>query len=212
MIVVLEGGDASGKSTISAWLAAKLKATHLWFPAYETETGRAIRGHLRGDWQAIRKAGVVPIGKDVDALVFQCLQLADKLGSVPLIREHQASGKHLVIERYWPSAWVYGGVDDIDRDWLLRIHETTMPQADLYLLLDIAADESFRRRPIRRDPVEADREHLEKVLAGYRELWAAQYKVDPVRWWRLMSDRLTLEQTQELIWSSVKRLLPGQLE
>lgn len=210
MIIVLEGGDASGKSTLAPWLAGELKATHLRFPAYDTPTGQAIRGHLKGDWRAVRAVPGEPSGRDIDALAFQCLQIADKLASVPRIQELRASGNHIVIERYWPSAWVYGGVDGVDRDWLLRIHEATLPQADLYLLLDIAMEESFRRRPVRTDLVEADREHMGKVLAGYRELWAAQYKVNPTRWWRLMCDRLSLEQTQQLVWSTVNRLRPGE--
>jgi dTMP kinase len=65
------------------------------------------------------------------------------------------SGIHVVCDRFWMSGLVYGMADGLDRDWLLRVHES-LPQPDLWILLDADPKVSIERRPERRDRYERD--------------------------------------------------------
>lgn len=174
MIILLEGIDASGKSGQAHWLSEKLGAKLFEFPNYNTATGQLIRAHLQkrwyADWAGAAPNATEPVDKILDAMVFQALQTLNRLEMVAEIEDAAVQGD-VVLARYWPSAYVYGVLDGLQPEWLLRIHER-LPQPDLLLLLDIDAAESFKRRPNGRDRLEADRNRLDRCARLYRALWA----------------------------------------
>lgn len=178
MIYVLEAIDAAGKATQARRLADRLGCQVLSFPDYSSLTGRAISEHLRGAWNVAREGvrdttldDYTYYPADDNALVRQSLMLTnrmehwDALALASGAREH-----HLVLDRYWASGLVYGRVEGLDRSWLELIHRP-LPKADHWLLLDIPVEESFRRRPMRRDANERDRKKLEFVAMEYRRVW-----------------------------------------
>lgn len=179
MIVVIEGMDAAGKATHSKLVAAKLDGTRFTFPNYESDTGRAILAHLKKAWVCAEENNdaesdqrLVPSSELLDAMVFQSLQIANRLEILPLINKVRLAGKPVVFDRYWQSGIVYGGLDGLDYDWLRYTQQHPMPPADVNILIDIPVEEGFRRRPERRDRYEANRDFLEKVREGYLKLWA----------------------------------------
>lgn len=141
--------------------------------------GHIIKGHLKRYWEATPTsdmAGVVDEVGDVDALnavVFQALQLTNRMEHATAIRGQLQQGEHVVADRYWPSGWVYGQADGLDPEWVMRIQEH-LPWPDLYLLIDIDPDMSAERRPERRDRYEEQEGLMERVTALYRQLWAEQ--------------------------------------
>ena len=181
MIVVIEGLDASGKATQSKLLASKLKGTRFSFPNYDSATGKAILGHLKKEWACGGRQENAAAWKLLDALVFQCLQTANRLELLPSIRKALEEGP-VVFDRYWQSGCVYGGLEGLDYAWLRYTQEHPMPKADLNILIDIPVEEGFTRRPERRDRYEIDRLFLETVRAGYQALWADHYGADDYRW------------------------------
>lgn len=224
MIIAIEGCDAAGKHTQAARLARRLDAGVLAFPDYATPTGHLIEGHLKRYWsaqpdesrEAVESVGMVTgmdgqlirIG-DVDALnalVFQALQLANRMEHAVTIEKARAMENHLVLDRYWPSGWVYGSADGLDGDWLLKIHEH-LPQPDLFILLDIPPEHSAVRRPERRDRLEEQAGLMERVGVLYRQLWRHMAEEHGQLRWAVV-DGIGLEaEVEGRIWQAVERLL-----
>ncbi len=172
MIIVFEGNDAAGKATQSKLLAEKLNAARFAFPNYESPTGRLIYEHLKHLWRAEAHAGSLVTSQDyLNDLVFQSLQTVNRLESLPDIQAAIAAGKHVVFDRYWQSACVYGALDGLDEVWLRLVQEKPMPPADVNILIDVPVEEGFKRRPERRDRYETNRPFLERVRMKYREMW-----------------------------------------
>lgn len=177
MFVVVEGIDAAGKATQSRLLADRMGADLYSFPDYGTTTGHLIKGHLTRMWSA-QPVGTLEDQSPADvaminALVFQALQLTNRMEHATAIFDAEEEGKHVVADRYWPSGWVYGQVDGLDPTWLLKIQER-LPGADLHLLLDMDPKVSVKRRPLRRDRYEEHMGFMSRAAALYRRLWAEQ--------------------------------------
>jgi dTMP kinase len=186
VIICLEGLDACGKGTHAALLGKRLGAKVWKFPDRATPTGKLIYEHLEGrwtTWTSTRLAGtdtVITNGNTRDALVFQALQLANRMEVATDIFKAAASG-NAVFDRYWPSGYAYGKADGIDGDYLVNLH-CWLPQPDLFILMDIDVADSAARRPDRRDRYERDGEKLTQVVANYRELWTTRALAEPLRW------------------------------
>lgn len=171
MIIAVCGCDASGKATQTKLLAKKLNATRFEFPSYATPAGQAILGNLKGEWAASRLVRDVygqPDSK-LNALVLQSLMTINRFEMLPQILEAAEHG-HVIFDRYYVSALVYGGLDGLDRAWIERI-QAPLPEPDLWILLDVPVEEGFRRRPERRDRYEQDREYLERVRGAYQQIF-----------------------------------------
>lgn len=179
MLIVFEGVDASGKATQSKLLAERLAGLRIEFPTYSTEpeglSGPLIADHLKEAWEVVTRTREphLVIGKDdkLDAFVFQCLMNTNKYEMAPKIQHELDVGRHVILDRYWPSAYAYGRADDLDPAWLLRVHEM-LPKPNICFLLDVDYATSFARRPDRRDRFERKgKDYFDRVAANYRRLW-----------------------------------------
>jgi dTMP kinase len=231
--VALEGGDANGKQTQSKLLAAKLNALLISFPRYETEIGKAILGNLKGEWSAAHEIpdsaepfhGSEWEEDDVNSLVRQALFTLDRYDAAPAIKDALASGRNVVADRYWLSGLVYGASDLVDAGMLERVHEC-LPQPDVWVLLDVPAEESFRRRPERQDVYERDREKMEDIRKRYIEHFQVRSRfvhkgsclvharealgvprascTCDVRSWQIVDGVGTIEQVHERVMEAIK--------
>lgn len=179
MIIALEGMDASGKNTHAKLLAKKLDGVVISFPDYSTPTGKVIREHLQRKWHCC------DIGdnrsNEFDSMVFQTLMTTNRLELRPAIKAHLVAGRHIVFDRYYASALVYGGLDGLDPAWIQLI-QATLPEPDAWVFLDIPPEESVRRRPERRDRYEKQPGLMEKVRVSYLRLFDEKqraYRVTP---------------------------------
>lgn len=180
MVVVIEGMDAAGKQTHSKLLAEGMRGMRFAFPNYDSPTGAIILSHLKKEWSCVgderekhRDPPRLVDIKDVDARVFQSLQTVNRVEKLPEIKACIARGQHVVFDRYWQSAYVYGSLDGLDEAWLRLVQEKPMPPADVNILIDVPVEEGFKRRPERRDRYEIDRPFLERVRTSYISLWTA---------------------------------------
>lgn len=181
--IAIEGGDAGGKATQSRLLAEKLDALLLSFPRYETEIGKLIRANLKGLISMSRWSdGPDGLSGDKfwcepksDALVRQALFALDRYAAARDILDALANGRNVVADRYWVSGLIYGSSDLVDTGMLKRVHEC-LPQPDVWIMLDVPVDESFRRRPLRQDAYEVDREKLEDVRQRYLKLFYGEQR------------------------------------
>lgn len=168
--IAFEGIDASGKETQSKMLARQLGAKLYSFPDYSTPSGQLIKRHLHQEWQVMegtRDYDGPYLNPELDAFVFQSLMLTNRMEVADEIRTHLQAGGCIVADRYTVSGEVYGASDGLDGDYLRKVH-LSLPHPDLYILLDIPVEESFRRRPNRGgDRYEEDRAKLEEVRERY---------------------------------------------
>lgn len=203
MIVALEGIDRSGKSTAALKLTEYLKAKLFKFPDKTSPTGELIYAHLQKKWSA--EPAIFQASNEneqlkrnhLDALVFQSLQLANRMEAASEIMEAAAQG-NVVFDRYWASGYAYGRADGLDSDYLVKLH-AWLPQPDLWILVDCDSVASFARGPKERDRYEEDAGYLNRVAENYRELWKLKVAKHPLQW-QFINGRLA----PELVWKQVE--------
>lgn len=169
--IVFEGGDACGKSTQAARLAAALGATLTRQPG-GTAIGATIRGVL-----------LDPANTHLDDRAEALLYAADKAQHVhEVVEPALAAGRDVVCDRYVASSVVYQGAGrGLDQAHLagLLSWATRGLEPDLVLLLEVSDDIRHARLGDRRDRLEALPDSFHgRVRDGFREMAAA----DPARW------------------------------
>jgi len=139
--IVLEGIDASGKSTQVELLAAHLE-----------HKGRRV--HVTGEptsgpiGSLIRQAfsGRVPLDDRVIAALF----VADRLDHLTNARDGLlsilASGVDVISDRYYLSSVAYHG-SDVSKDWILNANavSTDLLKPDLTIYLELPPEQALRR-------------------------------------------------------------------
>lgn len=175
--VVVEGPDGAGKTTQSKALAEYLGAEWRCFPDRRTPIGALIDRHLKGEWSAEQSTrwNTVP-SKDpqLDALVFQGLQLANRLEVQPDIMATLETGQIVICDRYSSSGYVYGAVDGLDPQYMLHIQRGIL-QPTIAILLDVPLDVAIERLKARGAPPErheSGRDRMKAIADRYRELWS----------------------------------------
>jgi dTMP kinase len=171
LLIALEGGDATGKSTQAARLAEHLGARCTREPG-STELGERVR-------EILLHADDVHLHPRAEALLFAAAR-AQHVAEV--IRPALEAGETVVADRYIASSLAYQGhgrqlgVDDIRRvnDWA-----TDGVWPDLCVLLDVPPGVAAGRLPGEPDKLESAGDDFHaRVAEGYRRLAAA----DPDRW------------------------------
>jgi len=183
-LIAIEGIDGSGKATQSKLLVEEIEkqkrpAVRFEFPNYTNVTGPYIDGHLKQRWfgavvcqPAQKKSEGVEETRNLNELLFQCLQTLNRYEQTETILEALKT-KAVVLDRFYASSMVYGLVNGLS-DSFLRAISSQLPKPDLYILVDIPVEESFNRRPERRDRYEKQKGMLEEVRVTYRELFTRE--------------------------------------
>lgn len=158
-IIAIEGIDASGKETQVKWLAEALndigyKVGMVAFPRYEVSTGRWIRQALKG---------IVPLSKEALHMLMQ----VDVQDYQPEIDRLEAEGfDFLICDRYTLSNHAYCMAKGIDVDWVKGLQDK-IRKPDLTFVLDITAETSMKRKPVRVDNHELDSDLLNRARMAY---------------------------------------------
>ncbi len=161
VLLVIEGLDGAGKSTLAKALyeALKKKGRDVVLTREPTkgEWGEKIREHLKKR---------TPLSPQAYAELFvrDRREHAEKLLVPSLL-----SGKVVVCDRYYLSTAAYQGSEGLDVEELLRRNETVAPVPDLVVFLDIDEKEAIRRIKNR-----GEGRHLfetEEKLKAVRELY-----------------------------------------
>lgn len=179
MLIAIEAIDAAGKATqselLNNWINQEWpdSSTLTAFPDYSSPTGKMILALLKEEWW--QTYDLWPGQAQVDsnrALLLQALMTQNRYEKFnSLTRVKYSPTKHWVCDRYFASGLVYGQADGLSLDYLRSVHDG-LPSADLWILLDIPAEESVKRRPIRRDEYEKRAGFMEKVRDGYLKLFS----------------------------------------
>lgn len=128
-IIVIEGIDGSGKSTLCARLEDVLSAEG----RDVVLTAEPTRGKVGG---LIRSGAFEGVSQSTEALLFT----ADRNDHTETMRRLASEGKAVICDRYFASTVAYqsSGLDggDVDRGWLLSLCSRFVGVPDLTLLLD----------------------------------------------------------------------------
>jgi len=195
--VVLEGADASGKSTQAALLVERLRALGrdvvLTFEPGATETGAAIRTLL------LHAAG------SIDPLTEALLLAADRAQEVAdIVRPALARGADVVSDRYVPSSLAYQGVGrglGVEKVERLNRWATGGLEPDVVVVLDVDEAVATSRRAVPGDRLErAGAEFHAAVRSAYRSLAVE-------RGWALVDGNADVDVVAERIWSALRERL-----
>lgn len=128
LLVVIEGIDGAGKSTLIGRLAADLRAR-----GFEVVASREPTHGPHG--QALRDTAA---SGRLDPQAELELLLADRAEHVrELILPALARGAVVLLDRYYYSNAAYQGAAGLDVDHVLALNEAFAPPADVLLLLDL---------------------------------------------------------------------------
>lgn len=204
-LIVIEGQDGCGKNTQSHLLMEYLReeghqVAYFDFPHYDSLTGRALQSHLQSHWgaQVLDVNGQAKGKSPHDELVLQCLMTVNRYEMLPVLQKLLKTSI-VVCDRYWPSGYAYGAANGLDRQFLLDIHKS-LPEPDLCCLLDIPVEESWKRRPERRDRYEANAELQQSVRQHYHALFTAKE-------WPIVDGLGTLPRVQTRLRALVTRMM-----
>ena len=197
--IVLEGGDATGKSTQVRRLAARLREVGLdaveSFEPGATTLGAALR--------ALVLDGQVSVDPVAEAL----LMAADRAEHVSeVIRPALARGAWVVSDRFVPSSLAYQGVGrglGVAEVEQLNALATGDLEPDLVIVLDLPGAVARERMGETRDRLEdEDDSFVLAVHEAYRDLARA-------RGWTLIEAIGSPDEVADAIWRTVDdRLLP----
>jgi dTMP kinase len=194
VFIVLEGGDASGKSTQAQLLADRLRSRGRdvveTFEPGATQTGAAVR--------ALLLDGDEPIDPTTEAL----LLAADRAQEVvDVIRPALARGADVVSDRYVPSSLAYQGVArglGVEKVEKLNRWATGGLEPDVIVVLDVDDAVATSRRDAPGDRLErAGAEFHATVRDAYRALGAA-------RGWVVLDGNSDADTVAELVWGAVR--------
>jgi len=187
MIIVLEGADGCGKSSVAKGVVARRPMRPMSFPMYDTPTGKLIKQYLNRLWWVDGSEDSAKHLRLHNALAFQALQSLNKLEAQHELELFAGSlDRDLILCRYWHSAWVYGQLDGLEAAWLQAVH-APLVQPDISILLDVAPPLAIARcdeRKQARERYEGDESLVAQTVRLYRKLWA-QHADDPA--WCIVS-------------------------
>lgn len=193
--LAFEGGEASGKSTQSSRLAARLDAVLTREPG-----GTAVGAQLRG----VLLDPVTQLDDRAEAL----LMAADRAQHVAEVVEPAlVSGRHVVTDRYAGSSLAYQGFGrGLPLDEVRRLSEwaTGGLWPDVTVLLDVPVELAASRLTGRPDRLEAAGADFHcRVHDGFRQL--AREHPDS---WVLVDGTLGPDDVEKLVWAAVAERCP----
>lgn len=222
LFLVIEGTNGSGKGTQFNRLVDRLKNSGydvetFDFPQYESPSSYFITRYLNGHYGTAEEVG------PYTGSIFFAL---DRYEAAPRIKEALKNGKVVLANRFTASNMAHQGTkfdSDEERNgyfmWLEAIEFKMLgiPRPDMSVVLRVPAEiaqklvdqkEARSYTDKKRDLHEADLGHMQKSVKVYDDLcrlFPEDFKLlDCVRSNKLMS----IEEVEQLIWETVKPLLP----
>jgi len=193
-LIVLEGGDKSGKSTHAKLLHAALeekgiKSKTMSFPARDTEIGQIINSYLAK-------------GKEMCDQTIHLLFSANRWELEPQIKKALTDGVTLIVDRYAFSGVAFSAAKGLDLEWC-RHPDVGLPRPDVVLYLNLTPENASTRGDFGGERYEAV-DFQEKVGRKYLELY------DPEFWQTVNSDRPQEEVHADLLNIAISTIRKNQ--
>jgi len=175
-LIIFEGGDATGKSTLSAEFCAALKEKGINYKSYHFP-GKDEKT-LGGLVYRIHHEHKDSFGIDyIDPCSLQTLHIASHIDSIrSRIIPQLENGTWIVLDRFWWSTYVYGIVDKIDKEeleFLIRLEKKVWGEFVPDVAFHIDSEKPLR-------PDEVNNERWQHIRSEYRKLTKSEannYKI-----------------------------------
>ena len=163
-LIVIEGIDGTGKSTLAQALAEALRAGGDEVVVSAEPTRRSPEGRRLRALAAEGREGVT-VDDEIELFV------ADRRWHLEHVVEPALrAGRIVILDRYYYSTMAYQGARGADPEAILKRHRAFAPEPDLLVLLDLPVVEALARITDQRgstlDAFEG-REYLERVRAVF---------------------------------------------
>lgn len=219
-LVVLEGGDGSGKGTQVGLLKDRLDGLGHFVRVYDFPRYYSFFGQEVG---RLMKGGYGPLNQ-VHPFLAAMLYAGDRLDAAPQMRADIEGGCVVLCNRYVASNLAHGGAKHSDLEEALRFIQKVeymeygvnqLPQPDLQLFLDVPAEGARKMLSTKGERIymggagidlaEADLNHQEKAVMMYR--WLCENRRGYVRVeCALESGEVrTKEEIETMIWNEITR-------
>ena len=166
--IVIEGLDATGKSTLVAELVKSLDATLLQCPP-RLEAPEFIDGDLRSHFDKCPSSQRRAYYRAANLIASEQAEVALQAG-------------HVVMDRYWTSTVAFAALDndsDLDQEWQGR-YPSELRKPDTVILLTVDEENRSKRMQERGEPVTTE-EHNLAADAARRETVLQVYRTfDPI--------------------------------
>lgn len=216
-LIVLEGGDASGKTTQLKLLVSKLESegkevVNMHFPKHDISFGKVVDAYLRGEYGD---------KKLIPPEFVAMLYMSDFYESKNEMNRLLDEGKNIVLSRFFTSTLTYQPAlaKDEDREslrnWIYNVCER-LPQPDLVLVLYVPAviannflDNANRaenyKQGAKKDQHESDFEFQKNYMLEFDKAISkfGWKKIDCVKDNTLKS----IDSIHSLVWDEVKKIL-----
>lgn len=165
-LIVIEGIDGTGKSTLCAATAAELKRRGVECVRSREPTdgphGRRIR--------EIARSGRADVSLDEELRLF----MEDRKQHVAeVLRPNLDAGRVVLLDRYFYSTMAYQGARGADPETVRGLNRAFAPEADLLVILELDVETALKRVRQSRgsvpDAFEGE-DYLRKVDAGFRSI------------------------------------------
>jgi len=216
-LIVLEGGDSSGKSTQLKLLTEKLEhegkeVVHMHFPKHEVSFGKVVDAYLRGEY-GDKKA----IPPEFIAMLY----MADFYESKKDMEKMLDEGKIILLSRYFSSTLSYQVALTRDEekeevwDWIKQVC-ARLPQPDLTLVLYVPVEYSIKlldnaenaesyKQGAKRDQHETDIEFQKDFMREYDR------NIEKLNWTKLdcieNNALLSIGSIQTKVWDEIKKVI-----
>lgn len=157
MIIVLEGIDNAGKTTV-----AKMLYNYFSSKGVKVSISRELTTKV-GDLikSSVKNEGLSPITK---AFLFA----ADRQIRLEQLGDICNSEEIIIFDRYLHSAVVYREAEGLDGSWVKELNRY-IPHSDFSFYIDITPEESIRRNTDTKFNIHYTLEHLAKVRKSYMD-------------------------------------------
>ena len=192
-LVVIEGADGAGKSTLQKALAHMLAERGIEVIQSREPThgphGTALR-------EAAKTKRLAP-ELELELLIKDRRAHVDEL-----IRPALARGAWVILDRYYFSTIAYQGAAGLNTEHLRGLNEAFAPQPDLLLILDLPLEESLKR--IAERGVASDDFERPSTLKRVREIFLS---FEALPFARVLDARLSREDLLAQAWAQMQDLL-----
>jgi dTMP kinase len=155
MIIVLEGLDNSGKTTIAENISSYYKTigkNSIISKELTTYVGCIIKDTMKN--------------KELSAIVKTFLFAADRQIRLEKAKKDESLNDVVIFDRYLYSAIAYREAEGLDSNWVKEVNKF-VPKSDLAFYVDISPEESIRRNTDTKFNICYPKEYLEKVRDSY---------------------------------------------
>lgn len=155
MIIVLEGLDNCGKTTLSSMIVEYFKRKGIEMETskeFNTEVGKLIKQ--------------LSIENKLDPYLKAYLFAADRQMRMKNYTNEELQQKVLIFDRYYYSAMAYRIAEGLDKDWVKTINNI-FPKPSIGFYIDITASESIRRNTPTKFNILYKEEFLNNVRNAY---------------------------------------------